>query len=138
MYVLIIRNYSYLEKKVLIANRSQGHSFILNGQTFFCFNCLVESVTPTPPLTFKKPTVIIMPSKNQCDLIMQQDRRMRQRERERERERERGGKEREKVTALSCLLYTRSNYHQLTANDLVFKIRIVLDLKKNGISLNNG
>lgn len=41
----------YLEKEVLVTNRRQGHSFILDGQTFFCFNCLVKSIAPSPPLT---------------------------------------------------------------------------------------
>ena len=133
MYVLIIRNYSYLEEKVLIANRSQGHSFILNGQTFFCFNCLVESVTPTPPLTFKKSNVIIMPSKNLCDCIMQQDRRMRQRERERERL----GKARKRKSNCSF----PPALHKITLSPVnsqrpCFQNKDCVRFKKNGVSLN--
>lgn len=40
-----------LKKEVLIANGCQGNCFILYRYTFFCFNCLVKPITPSPPLT---------------------------------------------------------------------------------------
>lgn len=47
------RECSNLEKEVLVTNRSQCYSFILDGQTFFCFDCLVKSITPSPSLKEK-------------------------------------------------------------------------------------
>ena len=52
----------YLEEEVLITYRSQCNSFILNWQTFFCFDCLMKSITPSSPLDSKQ--TIIIPSPN--------------------------------------------------------------------------